>query len=195
MAWRTGEACGFTDTRSSARSSENQSAVMRLTIDALDAWCPPTFTPERFSRTRLAWWTIAVASQRTRRSIALRVSRSGVARGGDGCIAVFEPLKDCDLPISHGADDGAVDVSAHAAGLGTHLPGAGREDLVAVLLDAVELDPERVPHRRPLLAGRADLLAPAVGHELGPVRTRADLGVVGVQTMRRVDLACVPQAG
>jgi hypothetical protein len=38
IACSTGEACGFTDTRSSARSSENQSAVMRLTIDALDAW-------------------------------------------------------------------------------------------------------------------------------------------------------------
>jgi hypothetical protein len=54
MACRTGEACGFTDTRSSARSSENHSAVIRLTIDALDAWWPPTFTPERFSRTRFA---------------------------------------------------------------------------------------------------------------------------------------------
>ena len=57
---------------------------MRLTIDALDAWWPPTFTPERFSRTRLAWWTIAVASQSTRRSIASSVSRSGAAGGGDG---------------------------------------------------------------------------------------------------------------
>ena len=40
------------------------------TIEALDAWWPPTFTPERFGRTRLAWWTIAVASHSTRRSTA-----------------------------------------------------------------------------------------------------------------------------
>ena len=84
IACSAGEACGFTDTRSSARSSENQSAVIRLTIDALDAWWPPTFTPERFSRTRLAWCTIAAASHSTRRSIALSVSRSGAAGGGDG---------------------------------------------------------------------------------------------------------------
>src|SRR5918999_5803104 len=101
MACSTGEACGLTDTRSSARSSENQSAVMRLTIDALDAWWPPTFTPERFSRTRFAWWTIAVASQSTRRWTASSVSRSAAAGGLVGAGVVREPLNTGDSPIPH----------------------------------------------------------------------------------------------
>ena len=43
-----------------------------VTIEALEAWCPPTFRPPGFGRTRLAWSTIAVASQRTRSSISRR---------------------------------------------------------------------------------------------------------------------------
>ncbi|WP_326726351.1 hypothetical protein OHT59_10345 [Streptomyces sp. NBC_00243] len=35
------------------------------TIDAEDAWCPPTFTPDSFGRTRFAWWIMAVDSQST----------------------------------------------------------------------------------------------------------------------------------
>src|SRR5215212_10629524 len=102
MACSTGEACGFTETRSSARSSENQSAVIRLTIDALDAWCPPTFTPELFSRTRFAWCTIAVASHSTRRCTASSVSRSGVADCGDGLLVVRAPVNTPDLAIPDG---------------------------------------------------------------------------------------------
>jgi pimeloyl-ACP methyl ester carboxylesterase len=49
---------------------------MSETIDALEAWWPPTLIPLGFSRTRLAWWTIAVASHRTRRWTASRTSRS-----------------------------------------------------------------------------------------------------------------------
>src|SRR4051794_37162516 len=66
MACSTGLACGLTLTRSGASSTANHSAVISDTIDALLAWWPPTFTPERFSRTRLAWWTVLVASHRTR---------------------------------------------------------------------------------------------------------------------------------
>ncbi len=66
----------MTLTRSGASSTPNQSAVISDTIDALDAWWPPTFTPERFGRTRLAWWTIEVASQRTRRSTSASTARS-----------------------------------------------------------------------------------------------------------------------
>ena len=55
--------------RSTARSSGSPCC-------ALEAWWPPTFTPERFSRTRLAWWTMLVASQSTRCSTRLSVSRS-----------------------------------------------------------------------------------------------------------------------
>ena len=46
-----------------------------MTIDALDAWWPPTFRPDGFGRTRLAWWTIAVDSQSTRSSIAFRTAK------------------------------------------------------------------------------------------------------------------------
>jgi hypothetical protein len=49
---------------------------MMLTIDADDAWWPPTFTPDGVLRTLLAWWTMLVASQSTRRWIASRRSRS-----------------------------------------------------------------------------------------------------------------------
>ena len=45
------------------------------TIEALDAWWPPTFRPVGLGRTRLAWSMIAVDSHSTRRSIARRPSR------------------------------------------------------------------------------------------------------------------------
>ena len=45
------------------------------TIEALDAWWPPTFRPVGLGRTRLAWSTIAVDSHSTRCSIARRPSR------------------------------------------------------------------------------------------------------------------------
>jgi hypothetical protein len=54
----------------------NHSAVISDTIEALEAWWPPTFTPERFGRTRLAWCTIAVASHSTRRWTRSSTSRS-----------------------------------------------------------------------------------------------------------------------
>lgn len=38
----TGDACGFTETRSRLVSSWNQSATIMSTIDAEEAWCPPT---------------------------------------------------------------------------------------------------------------------------------------------------------
>ncbi len=41
---------------------------MIVTIEALDAWCPPTLSPSGLGRTRLAWSTIAVASHSTRSS-------------------------------------------------------------------------------------------------------------------------------
>src|SRR5215208_7387196 len=115
MACSTGEACGLTDTRSSARSSENQSAVIRLTMDALDAWWPPTFTPERFLRTRFAWWTIAVASQSTRRWTASSVSRSGAARGCDGLLVVGTPVNTSDLPIPDRENDVDRQLALHTA--------------------------------------------------------------------------------
>ena len=52
---------------------------MTLTIDAEDAWWPPTFTPDGVARTRLAWWTIDVASHSTRRWSASSTSSEGSA--------------------------------------------------------------------------------------------------------------------
>src|SRR3712207_4321540 len=62
--------------RSGASSTPNHSAVIRDTMLALLAWWPPTFTPLRFGRTRFAWCTMLVASQSTRCSTRLSVSRS-----------------------------------------------------------------------------------------------------------------------
>src|SRR4051794_41821751 len=51
---------------------------MMLTIEADEAWWPPTFTPDGVSRTLFAWWTMLVASQSTRRCTASRSSIEGV---------------------------------------------------------------------------------------------------------------------
>jgi hypothetical protein len=56
----------LTLTRSGASRTANHNAVISDTIDALDAWCPPTLTPDGVSRIRFAWCTIAVASHSTR---------------------------------------------------------------------------------------------------------------------------------
>src|SRR5262245_38543294 len=47
--------------------------------DADEAWWPPTFSPERFGRTRFAWWIRLVASQSTRACTASRACRRPVA--------------------------------------------------------------------------------------------------------------------
>src|SRR6202043_1903053 len=82
-----------TETLSCARSEPNHSAVIRLTIEALEDWWPPTFTPELFFRTRLACWTMAVASHRTRRwtrsSTSMSRSVPGApAAGGGGSVEI-----------------------------------------------------------------------------------------------------------
>src|SRR3954454_13679141 len=96
MAWSTGDAWGLTDTRSGASRNANHSAVMSDTIDALEAWWPPTLTPERLGRTRLAWCTIAVASHSTRRWTRSSSSRSSAC--GCSAIATSGPLTDGALP-------------------------------------------------------------------------------------------------
>ena len=50
MAWKIGEACGFTATRSSGRSTSKYSAVMMVASEADEAWWPPTFSPSSLSR-------------------------------------------------------------------------------------------------------------------------------------------------
>ena len=47
---------------------------MMPTMDADDAWCPPTFTPDDVVRTWLAWWTMLVANHSTRRWTCSRTS-------------------------------------------------------------------------------------------------------------------------
>src|SRR3954453_18837767 len=78
MACSTGEACGFTDTRSSGRRWLNHSSVMIDTSDADEAWWPPTFSPSGLGRTRLAWCTIDVASHNTRCSTSLSVASRSI---------------------------------------------------------------------------------------------------------------------
>ena len=82
IACSTGEACGFTDTRSCERKWRNQSVVMIDTIDALDVWWPPTLTPSRLGRTRFASCTIAVASHSTRRSMSCKAPKVSVSASG-----------------------------------------------------------------------------------------------------------------
>ena len=53
---------------------------MIVTIEALDAWWPPTLSPLGLGRTRLAWCTIAVASHSTRCSTARRTAMPGRRR-------------------------------------------------------------------------------------------------------------------
>src|SRR3954447_22061369 len=81
MAWKTGDACGLTATRSSASICAKYSAVIAVTSDALDAWWPPTLTPSGLGRSWFAASTILVASQSTRCWIS-----SNVARSAAGCM-------------------------------------------------------------------------------------------------------------
>ena len=74
MLCSTGDACGFTDTRSPDCSWVNHSDVMIETIDAHEAWCPPTFSPLGLGRMRLAWWIIAVDVHSTCAAISLSTS-------------------------------------------------------------------------------------------------------------------------
>ena len=80
IACSTGDACGLTDTRSSRCSWSNHSAVMIDTIDALEAWWPPTFRPDGLGRTRLAWSTIAVGQPQ--HPLLDRAERAGTAVAG-----------------------------------------------------------------------------------------------------------------
>lgn len=75
---------------------------MMSTIEADDAWCPPTLTPLEFGRPRLAASTIAVDSQSTRCEIArssasstaphLAVPEEGSELAGADALAVMEHL-------------------------------------------------------------------------------------------------------
>ena len=89
MACSTGEACGLTETRSWDCRGPNHSAVMIETIDADEAWCPPTFIPPGLGRTRFAWSMIAVDSHSTWRSISPSVSRAP-ACGGDWMMSAMQ---------------------------------------------------------------------------------------------------------
>ena len=77
MACRTGLACGFTLTRSGASSTrEVQRGHQAHHRGAARPDGRRPSRPERFCRTRLAWWTMLVASQSTRCSTRSSVSRS-----------------------------------------------------------------------------------------------------------------------
>src|ERR1035437_5120368 len=77
---------------------------MMLTIEADEAWWPPTLTPEELSRTRLAWWTMLLASHSTRRCTDSRSSieasdapcAPGAATGPvSPCVALEQPVGVC----------------------------------------------------------------------------------------------------
>src|SRR6185312_15031131 len=102
-----GEACGLTDTLSLGCRWRNHSDVMIVTIDALDAWCPPTFRPDGLGRTRFAWWIIAVDSHSTRRSTSLRTAIGAGGAGRSGAVLVMcSPHEMCSMRTE-------VDQTAH----------------------------------------------------------------------------------
>src|SRR5690606_33225345 len=63
------------------------SEVMISTMEALEAWWPPTFSPLGLGRTRLAASTMAVAIQRTFSAIAVRVAVSSAPDADEGAAA------------------------------------------------------------------------------------------------------------
>src|SRR5262244_200559 len=85
MAWKTGEACGFTLTLSVASRCAKYRAVMTVTRLALEAWWPPTLTPSPVSRSWLAASMMRVASHRTR---CWMVSRTSVSASVPAIAAV-----------------------------------------------------------------------------------------------------------
>ena len=76
----------MTETRSNGVSSANQSAVMMLTIEALEAWWPPTLTPEWLGRPALAASTMAADSHSTRRAISRSTPWSYVGLGASEAV-------------------------------------------------------------------------------------------------------------
>ena len=65
---------------------------MIVAMEALDAWCPPTLSPDGFGRTRLAWSTIAVASHSTRCS-TVRAASSSVRTPPEACRVAIEVIR------------------------------------------------------------------------------------------------------
>src|SRR4051794_35105545 len=94
-------------------------------IEALDDWWPPTFSPVGLGRTRLAWSTIAVASQSTRCSTAASTSRS-TERWSEGGLAVERVIGGAPCLWSRAAGEvpalgvGAVTDSSRETTAGVH---------------------------------------------------------------------------
>src|SRR3569833_3008478 len=99
---------------------------MMLTMEAEEAWWPPTFTPEGVRRTRVAWWTMLVASHSTLRWTASRTSRSMPVCALTGRIAQT-------VPDHHRAVASVPAPAASVARLGT-------ESAFAVLARAQQLE-------------------------------------------------------
>src|ERR1700756_3854389 len=79
------------------------------TIDADDAWWPPTFTPEAVARTLFAQWTMLVASQSIRVSIEANTSRSrAAARAGLPATALTPAPRSTDVARRSRATEVAV---------------------------------------------------------------------------------------
>src|ERR671914_841372 len=138
---------------------------------------------------------MAADSHSTRRSIALSVSRSGDAGGGDGCVVVGEPLKGCDLPTPDRAERRDRHRPADAARASARVPRSLGGHLVAEGLDTPDLELARLPDAPPVLDVRADALSPLPGRLLGPVLPGQHHRVLGVELEHAVDVARVPSPG
>src|SRR6056297_1865474 len=105
IEWYTGLAWGFTATLSSPDRCPNHSAVMIDTIDADDAWWPPTLiamSPDGAGRSRLAWSIIRVASHSTRCCTRSITSTSTVLDSTSTAVSPASPtLAVCHPPPTH----------------------------------------------------------------------------------------------
>src|SRR4051812_26060651 len=145
---------------------------MTLAIDADDAWWPPTFTPLGVFRTRLAWCTMLVASQSTRRWTASRTSIS-VSRAGAVVLIVAGILPGAALP-------------ARCEEVGQQRGGLPRQDAAGDLGPVVE---PRLGEDVEDTARRARLRIGAAVDDAGHAREDDRAGAHGARLERHVERA------
>src|SRR5215211_904941 len=124
--------------------------------------------------------------------MALSVSRSGAAGGGEGRVVVCEPLKGVDSPISHRADDLEWHGPGDATRAAARDPRAAPDHLVAEDLHGTGLYLVRLPNRQPLLHVAADRLVPTRLSRLGPVGPGEHHRIVGEELEGPFQVAGVP---
>src|SRR5882757_2459537 len=138
---------------------------MTETIEAVEAWWPPTFRPDTLGRTRFAWSIIAMASHSTRDSTARSTSRSTSSGAGVDVIAGTVGVMTRDV-ITY-----SICLTRRSSEGATHGPLRGRGD----------------PRRRRGTAGAAAPAPPRPHDRVGGQRPGLVGRSVGGRRQRRVD--------